>query len=124
LASGAFIGAAILNRAIIAHLRASIVTFISLAPSLWLMMSSYAFFNLHDGSWGTKGLSEVSGAEPSRRANLSDQSRRLRRYLVLAWIASNGAMIAMLVQSGNISTALMVAGTLQIALMFERVGTR
>ncbi len=117
LASGAFIGAAILNRAIIPHLRSSILTFISLAPSLWLMMSTYAFFNLHDGSWGTKGLSGIAGAEPSKREVFSDQFRRLRRYLVSAWVVSNGALIVILLETGNISPALMVAGTLQITLI-------
>ncbi len=129
LAGGAFAGALILNRAIIPHLKSSVLTFISLAPSMWLMMSAYAFFNLHDGSWGTKGLSRKAPADrDGKNQDLSAQFHSLRKSLLMAWIVSNCGLSIYILYAGHISAALMVAGSLQIMLittgLFGAISTR
>lgn len=117
LMSGAFLGATISNRALLKQLKASILTFISLAPSMWLMMSSYAFFNLHDGSWGTKGLCQKDNDASETERSISRQFKRLRLTIVSAWLVSNLLLGAVLLQSGNMGIALIIAASLQIAMI-------
>ena len=117
LTTGAFLGAMISNRALVKQLKASILTFISLAPSMWLMMSSYAFFNLHDGSWGTKGLCQKDGSVSDKEHSIDQQFKRLRITIVSAWVASNLLLGAVLLQSGNMGIALIIAASLQIAMI-------
>ena len=117
LTTGAFLGAMISNRALVKQLKASILTFISLAPSMWLMMSSYAFFNLHDGSWGRKGLCQKDGSVSDKENSIDQQFKRLRIMIVSAWLASNLLLGAVLLQSGNMGIALIIAASLQIAMI-------
>lgn len=117
LTTGAFIGAMISNRALLKQLKASILTFISLAPSMWLMMSSYAFFNLHDGSWGTKGLCQKDNGISEKEVSITHQFKRLRLTIVSAWLASNLLLGAAFLQSGNMGVALIIAASLQIAMI-------
>lgn len=56
------------------------------------LMWTYAICNVHDYSWGTKGL--LSVAQNSKQANSADTSdksrfRRFRRRYILAWATSN-----------------------------------
>jgi len=117
LTAGAFLGALISNRALLKHLRASIFTFISLAPSMWLMLSSYAFFNLHDGSWGTKGLHQRDSVVSAKERSIAEQFKRLRLGIVSAWLISNSVLAAMLLHSDNMGIALIAAASLQIAMI-------
>lgn len=117
LTAGAFIGAFISNRTLVKHLRSSILTFISLAPSMWLMMSSYAFFNLHDGSWGTKGLCQKDACAAGTEQDIARQFKRLRLTIVSAWLASNLILAVVLVQTAGMSIALTVAASLQILMI-------
>ena len=114
---GAFLGALISNRALLKQLRASILTFISLAPSMWLMMSSFAFFNLHDGSWGTKGLCKKDIRDTAEEETIADQFKRLRLMIVSAWLISNGLLAAILLQSETVGIALIAAASLQIVMI-------
>ena len=109
LAAAAFLGAALLNPALLHHLRRSILAFILLAPSLWLMLSVHAFANLKDGSWGTKGLQHGSGAGPLRG--------RLGGWIVSAWIITNALAVLMVLEGGHIPEALFVAGGIQAAMI-------
>jgi len=102
---------------LVKHLRSSILTFISLAPSMWLMMSSYAFFNLHDGSWGTKGLCQKDACAAGTEQDIARQFKRLRLTIVSAWLASNLILAVVLVQTAGMSIALTVAASLQILMI-------
>jgi cellulose synthase/poly-beta-1,6-N-acetylglucosamine synthase-like glycosyltransferase len=66
------------------------------------VLACYAICNLHDVSWGTKGLTESATAETSAR-----QLRRWRNLIVTCWIVLNAALIYAVVHShGWISPAL------------------
>jgi len=117
LTTGAFLGAMISNRTLVKQLKASILTFISLAPSMWLMMSSFAFFNLHDGSWGTKGLCNKDNADTADEQSITAQFRWLRLTIVSAWLISNLVLGAVLLETETMGVALIAAASLQIMMI-------
>jgi hypothetical protein len=52
-------------------------------------LSCYSFWNLHDASWGTKGLRTAADTRECRR-----RLRRCRNVIVCLWLATNGAAAA------------------------------
>lgn len=52
-------------------------------------LSCYSFWNLHDASWGTKGLRTAADTRESRR-----RLRRWRNVILCLWLATNGAAAA------------------------------
>ena len=52
-------------------------------------LSCYSFWNLHDASWGTKGLRTAADTRECRR-----RLRRWRNVILYLWLATNGAVAA------------------------------
>ena len=61
------------------------------------LLSLYSFWNLHDVSWGTKGLLNCT-ADPRTRQCL----KRWRNRLFAGWIVANGTLIACALSSGGL----------------------
>ena len=114
-----FLSALMLNRELIAPLRRSILPFVMLAPALWLMLSCFAFFNLHDGSWGTKGLSQLGTIRRGYHAKVTAELRRLRLGVVFGWLASNLALGGGIIAGGYLASSIAAVGALQVILILS-----
>lgn len=109
LIGSAFLGAVLLSPVLLHHLKRSILIFILLAPSVWLMLSVNAFVNLKDLSWGTKGLRRATG-----------QAQKLgwrSGCIVMVWILSNMGAAFVILQSGHVPAALVTAGIIQVTMI-------
>lgn len=60
-------------------------------PAVSLTLWAYAVTNIHDNSWGTKGLDS-----PDYKSSTKSQYRKFRRYYVLIWLGTNIAIAAAL----------------------------
>ncbi|WP_028886634.1 glycosyltransferase family 2 protein [Teredinibacter turnerae] len=56
-------------------------------PVVSLILWAYAVTNIHDNSWGTKGLDS-----PDYKSSMQSQYKKFRRYYVLLWLSSNIAV--------------------------------
>jgi cellulose synthase/poly-beta-1,6-N-acetylglucosamine synthase-like glycosyltransferase len=72
------------------------VQYLLLALPLSFALTLYAITNLHDASWGTKGLNklQLGGVDETSLERRERAFRRFRRRVVGSWIASNGLIVA------------------------------
>ncbi len=80
-----------------------IIQFILLRPYMWLQLSLYSFCNLHNCSWGTKGLdNENMGYNVKKRVgkNRKTQFHKFRFIFVSLWFTSNVSLMLLFFYSG------------------------
>lgn len=94
--------AAVLGKSIFILGLRSLLQYFLLASPLNLMINSYAFCNMHDDSWGTKGLNKAHG----KQTNLAQALRRFSRRFIALWLSINAAVI----------TAILVFDAMYLAL--------
>lgn len=77
------------------YLRTS-AQYLLLSLPLSFALTLYAITNLHDASWGTKGLNklQLGGIDDASLERRERAFRRFRRGVVGTWIASNGLVVA------------------------------
>jgi hypothetical protein len=56
------------------------------------MLNTYAFFNMNDSSWGTKGLTKTK--DPKNEA-LQNRLNSFGRKFVAAWLVTNALAVAL-----------------------------
>lgn len=115
----ALLSAMVLNRDLIAPLRRSVLPFVMLAPAIWLMLSCFAFFNLHDASWGTKGLSRLRNIRAGQEARIIRELRWLRLGVVLGWLISNLLLGVVIVLGGFLPLSVTAIGGLQLVMILS-----
>lgn len=80
-----------------------IIQYIILRPFMILMLSMYAFCNLHNHSWGTKGLDIVSHFSKSSNIDTDGDRRvykfyRFRFIFITMWLISNTILVILFYQ--------------------------
>lgn len=100
------------------HVLACFPHYLALSPSLVYMQQVFAFCNLHDLSWGTKGLD----AFPEGRRELQDQRTAFRSGVVALWVLANGLLIKTVSRPGRPETYLLYLVLLFAALQTMKLG--
>lgn len=68
----------------------NVLQFMVLRPFMLLLLTMYSFSNVHDCSWGTKGLNNSSGGIKSISGNIKSlQFKKFRIITLGIWIGSN-----------------------------------
>lgn len=93
---GSFVIGGVLNGEI-RHVWTCFLQYTFMLPSLLNMVQVFAFCNLHDLSWGTKGLD--SGGSSSRQV-VTDRRNGFRSFMTILWLVTNGILVAVM-SSGN-----------------------
>jgi len=83
----------------IRHVLTCFVQYMFMLPSLLNMVQVFAFCNLHDLSWGTKGLD--SGG--SSRQAVTDRRNGFRSFMTILWLITNGTLVAVMSSGHDIS---------------------
>jgi hypothetical protein len=73
----------------------SIVQYCLCASPVNLMVNVYAFCNMHDASWGTKGLSKDSSEHSEL---LNDSLRQFSSRFLSVWLCTNIALFIMVIK--------------------------
>jgi len=71
--------------------------YMMLLPTYVNILMVYAFSNLHDTSWGTKGLENQAGAADQQASEM----REFRTCFVLVWLAINGLLVTFITSGWN-----------------------
>jgi cellulose synthase/poly-beta-1,6-N-acetylglucosamine synthase-like glycosyltransferase len=68
----------------------NVLQFMILRPFMLMLLTMYSFSNVHDCSWGTKGLNNSSGRIKSSSGNIKSlQFKKFRVVTLGIWISSN-----------------------------------
>lgn len=86
--------AGLLSKIFFRDLLKNVLQFMIIRPFMLMLLTMYSFSNVHDCSWGTKGLNNSSGRIKSSSGNI--KSLQFKKFRVIAlgiWIGSNLLMV-------------------------------
>lgn len=67
--------------------------YLFMLPSFIYILQIYSYCNIHDISWGTKGIDQA--IDPEKQAK-EDKFKQFRSYILIIWICMNGLFISII----------------------------
>lgn len=104
IASMLFLGSIFIGSVLhceIHHILTCILQYTFVLPSLLNMVQVFAFCNLHDISWGTKGLDDNGG---SSRQAVTDERNGFRSFMTILWLLTNGILVGFMICGHDVAT--------------------
>ncbi|MEH2368693.1 glycosyltransferase family 2 protein [Nostoc sp.] len=79
----------------------SLILYFLIDLPVWLVLQSYAFHNIHDVSWGTKGL--TGGSQELKKSR-----QKFRNIFVCTWLLSNFTLTISIMIFPNVQTSIIL----------------
>ncbi len=113
-----FLGATMLGEHALKIYQRTYVQFFLCSLPIYLMLNFYAFTNMSDSSWGTKGLQKKQVGLTEEEKLLQKKLNRFGRRFVFRWISSNVFIFSLLLFYGLAMDALIVISASVILYYF------
>lgn len=98
--TGPLVSSLILGKTTLKRGLKSVLQFILIAPQFNNLLYSYAFLNIDNSSWGTKGLTSETKKLSKEKLHLSKSSNRFRNIFVSCWLTTNLGIAALVISKG------------------------
>ncbi len=113
-----FLGAMMLGERALKIFKRTYVQFFLCSLPIYLMLNFYAFANMSDSSWGTKGLQKKQVGLTEEEKLLQKKLNRFGRRFVFIWVSSNILIFSLLLFYGLAIDALIVISASVILYYF------